>query len=225
MKAKYILFHTALASVSAMAGTEKAVIQPAAAPAPTLGNWFLGGTYGQLNGVDTDDYDRVKGPETTGDLDADMVTLQAGRDFDTKFLGCDLAAYLEVGLIDGSADYTSGRFGTGYGEGTGYIPMFAADVDVEVIPFTANVKLERTLVGGLGGYVTAGVGFAMASVELAGAEIADETGFYAQASAGLLYNITPSFEVFGGARWVHLDSLDVGLNDGFAWELGLRYNF
>lgn len=225
MKANLVIFNSALAGASALAGTEKAVIQPAPAPVPTLGNWFLGGTYGQLNGTEMDDINLLAGPETTGDFDADMFTLHVGRDFDTKFLGCSLAAYLEVGIIDGSADYTSGRFATGYFEGGNYIPMAAGDVDIDVVPFTANVKLERTLIGGLSAYATAGIGFASASVELNGAEIADETGFYAQASLGLLYNINEHFEIFGGGRWVHLESLDAGLNDGLAWELGLRYNF
>lgn len=36
--------------------------------------------------------------------------------------------------------------------------------------------------------------------------------------------------MFGGARWVYLDSLEFGntaleLDDGFAWEAGFRYNF
>jgi hypothetical protein len=55
-------------------------------------------------------------------------------------------------------------------------------------------------------------------------------GFYAQASAGLIYNINSQFELYAGGRWRHLNSLEFGdipleLDDSFAWEVGARVNF
>lgn len=52
------------------------------APAPTLGEWFVGGTYTNFEG------------------DTDMYALQIGRDLGTQFLGFDTAAYLETGMYD-----------------------------------------------------------------------------------------------------------------------------
>ena len=55
-------------------------------------------------------------------------------------------------------------------------------------------------------------------------------GFYAQASAGLIYNINSQFELYAGGRWRHLNSLEFGdipleLDDSFAWEVRARVNF
>lgn len=212
-----------LTAATAFAGTSKEVIAPATPPpAPSLGGWFIGGTYGQLDGVgntieDEFNVDRLD----VGDLDFDMYTLHVGRDLGRQVLGCDIAVYLEVGYLDGELSIYS-RFNSFDGPSN-------INFDVDIIPITANVKLERSLFGPVSAYLTGGIGGAFTDIS-AGSESADGSGFYAQASAGLLYNINQQCEVYAGARWVHLSDLDFGdapfeLDDEIGWEVGFRYNF
>ena len=229
----------------------------APAPAPTLGGWFVGGTYGQLetssNGSDVlnendpnangyfrsggdfgpalEGYTEGVGKAPSGaygdhyevqDFEFDMYTLHIGRDLGKQVLGCDLAAYLEVGFLDGNARASFASFRND--------PTLAYDsMDIGIIPITMNLKLERPVYGALSCYLTAGVGYAFTDIEL-GSASDNGGGFYAQASLGLLYNINASWEIFGGARYVHLSSLDFGdndieLDDNVAYEIGVRYNF
>ncbi len=233
---------------------------PTPPPAPTLGGWFVGGTFGMmetdsngsevlndndprgngyfrnggdfgpaLGGYTEGDIQGVRGPSGTygdhyqvDDFEFDMYTLHVGRDLGMQVLGCDLAAYLEVGFLNGDAraSFASFRGDT----------SFATDsMDINIIPVTLNFKLERPFYGPISGYITGGVGYAFSDVEL-GSESDSGGGFYAQASIGLIYNINASWEIFGGARWVHLSSLDFGdndmeLDDNVAYEIGARYNF
>lgn len=210
-------------TATAFAGTSKEVIAPATPPpAPSLGGWFIGGTYGQLDGVgntieDEFDFDRLD----VSDLDFDMYTLHVGRDLGRQVLGCDIAVYLEVGYLDGEMSIS--RFNSFDGPN-------AIRFDVEIIPITANVKIERPLFGPVSGYLTGGLGGAFTDISAGSEGSEDGSGFYAQASAGLLYNINQQCEVYAGARWVYLNDLDFGdapfeLDDEIGWEVGFRYNF
>ncbi len=217
---KHILPLTLALAIPAFGGTT-AYVAPAPAPAPTLTEWFIGGSYGQLNNVDiVDDVE----------VDFDLYTLHFGRTLGC-FAGFDTAAYLEVGYAEGDI---------GVEDDIGLTAPFIIDgsLDLEMIPVTLNVSFERNLVGGLGCYITAGAGYAWTKATLdfdsvAGSTEFDESdgGFIAQATAGLVYNFNESCEIFGGIRWMYLDSVDwadggnFSSNDAFGWEVGLRYNF
>jgi opacity protein-like surface antigen len=215
---------TAASSVTAIAFAGEPAPAPMA-PAPSgscWDGWFFGATYGQF---DTDYSGDVFGRDDDSefsDVEFDMFTLHVGRDLDAQFLGCDLAAYLEIGIMDGemtvsefdSQDVLDDRY----------------TLDFEIVPITLNLKAEREFFAGVKGYITAGIGYAFSQVGDADVSFGDG-GFYAQASIGLAYDINQNWEIFGGARWVHLSSLDFGLgdeielDDAIAWEVGLRYNF
>jgi len=235
---KLIAYASIILSVTAtaFAGSSKEVIAPAPAPAPaSLGGWFVGGTFGQF---DTDsnfsdfllDGTLLPGERLdVDDAEFDMYTLHVGRDLG-QVIGCDMAAYLEVGYFDGNMDF-SGREQVFDNFSVPTFANFSGDVDFDIIPVTFNFKLERPLFGPVSGYLTAGAGYAFTKFSSDGDSDRDG-GFYAQGSFGLLYNINEQFEVYGGGRWMYLESLDFGvdefeleLDNALAWEVGLRYNF
>jgi len=192
-------------------GSSKEVISPSA-PAPTLGGWFVGGTYGQTevghNGVE------LLPGSSIDDVDFDIYTLHLGRDLGRQVLGFDTAAFLEVGLMDGETSINN-----------------QIGVDVELIPVTANIKLERPIYNQFSVYATAGLGYAFSDISGNG-QSATDGGFIAQATAGVLYNINQQLEAFAGVRYMFLDSVNFGglasdleLDNEIGWEIGLRYNF
>ena len=199
---------TAASSVAAIAyAGEPAPMAPMApVSASCWDGWFAGTTYGQF---ETD----ANLDDDSEEIDFDMFTLHVGRDLDRQVLGCDLSAYLELGIITGDL---SDQFQSG-------------DVDFEIVPLTFNLKAERALFGGVKGYITAGIGYAFAQID-AGSESIGDGGFYAQASIGLAYDINQNWEIYGGGRWLYLEDLDFGISDievddAVAWEVGLRYHF
>jgi Outer membrane protein beta-barrel domain len=208
MKNTSIITAMMLSVVSSYAGDSKMAIEPAAAPsAPSsLGNWFLGGTVSQLD-----------------DLDTQMYALQGGYDFAGDMAGFKSSVYLEVGYIQDDFNLDNPQ-----------LEQFI-DLETQIIPVTLNYKAERQIAGNLGFYVTAGAGVAFNEVEINGSSD-DSENFYAQASTGLVYNITERFEVFGGVRWLYLNEVEAApfvnpteskgdVNDDFALELGGRFNF
>ena len=256
MKLSTLITTAGSVTATAFAGVSSPIIQ---APAPTLGGWFVGGTYGQLdtdsNGtqvlnnndpvgflasysegdlgpvLDGDQRPVARRPSGSigdhyevSDFEFDMYTLHIGRDLGKQVLGCDLAAYLEVGFLDGDANTSFFNSGS-----NSFINSVSTSTDIDIIPITMNLKLERPFYGPISGYITGGVGYAFTDIEL-DSESDSGGGFYAQASIGLIYNINASWEIFGGARYVHLSSLDFGdngieLDDNIAYEIGARYNF
>ncbi len=248
MKTKTLIALASSITATAFAGTEMMMPAPAPAPEPipSVGGWFVGGTYGQLDGVGSNFEGQLEDELGSAfvsrnnihatDFDFDLYSLHVGRDLGTQFLGIDVAAYLEVAYLTGDAN-VSGNFltqnngfdGDGFIDGLGGFGAFSETVDLDILPVTLNIKLERNLVAGLAVYGTAGAGYAFSNIEIDGDGERDG-GFYAQASAGLLYNINESFEVYGGGRWLYLESVGIGdtdieLDNDFAWEAGVRYNF
>jgi hypothetical protein len=89
MKLFTLITTTGSITATAFAGSSKEVVAPATAPAPTLGGWFVGGTYGQLSDVGNNIQDQANNQNTNAqlsprahasDLDFDMYTLHVGRD-------------------------------------------------------------------------------------------------------------------------------------------------
>ena len=86
-----------------------------------------------------------------------------------QVLGCDLAAYLEVGFAQGDGTITQ------QGDG-GY-----TDFELEFIPVTMNIKFERPVYGPLSAYLTAGVGYAFTNAKYDdGGEDTSDGGFIAR---------------------------------------------
>ncbi|MFT4176737.1 MAG: hypothetical protein QM627_08770 [Luteolibacter sp.] len=209
MKRSIALLSLALA-LPVIAGTSaKQPIQPPPPEEPGLWRWFVGGTGGYLF-----------------DHDEAFYSAHVGVDTPWKFATADVAFYLEVGYTE--PDYRVNWF-----------RQIDYEIEHEIIPVTLNVKLEKALAGNLSAYLGAGAGVAFVDTKvrsIVGRDSDDDTVFTAQVFAGLIYNITSNFEVYGGARWIYLDDSDafgaagkaLGLQDlGDDWlvEAGLRYTF
>ncbi len=151
------------------------------------------------------------------------------------------AFFLEVGWTEGEESFT---VRTPQIDGTIY-----GNTELEVLPVTLNYKIERRFDNGFYLYAGAGVGFASIDSTttarfpaptvpaVARSESSDEV-FAGQIFAGLGYNVTPNFEIYGGARWIYLDDdgaptvagvpggQGIGaLEDDVLAELGVRFNF
>lgn len=194
------------------------VIAPVPAPVPaepSLWSWFAGASAGYLL-----------------DFEEPMYHLHAGVDTPWTIGGFNVALFGEIGYTE-KDDSESIRY---------FDPNFTApvlitetfDLDIEIIPLTFNIKLERPIANNLNFYVGAGVGAAFIDMDvsssLGGSASEDDTVFAAQIFAGLAYNVSASFEIYGGARWIYLDDaefggIDVDLGDDFLVEGGLRFNF
>jgi opacity protein-like surface antigen len=106
---------------------------------------------------------------------------------------------------------------------------FGGVVDTDVIPVTLNYKADFALNSKLSLYAGVGVGAAFVDSE-AGAFSDDSVELAAQIFAGLGYNVTDNFEIYGGARWLWVDDSSIGpvsveVGDDVGAELGLRFKF
>ena len=106
-------------------------------------------------------------------------------------------------------------------------PFGGADVDI--VPITINYKYEWMFTDAFGLYVGAGLGASNIDASVGGIS-GDEWGFTAQAFAGLVWNVTPNFEIYSGARYMWIDDIDVGGAsiddlDDVGVGVGLRFNF
>lgn len=189
-----------------MAGTPEHVTSAPSPASPSLWSWFIGGTAGYLV-----------------DAEEGYYSGQVGVDTPWNFGGWNVAMYAEVGYTQ--ADNRDGA-------------MFY-NVDVDVVPVTFNFKIERPISGNLGAYL--GVNLGAASLDInadpylgaaAGSmPVSDDAWvFTTSVFGGLVYNISPAFEVFGGVRWIYMDDTDirgvnVELSDDVLFEGGLRFNF
>lgn len=223
MKTKPLSIFAALTLASTVYAGEdySAKAAPAVAPAPCLWSWFAGGSGGYVD-----------------DWDEDMWTLHLGREYKCPNSDNSHAIFLEVGYTD--KEWNGGHYYDNY-----YYDRTTRDAprdmrfkyDMEVIPITINYKFESRLWNRLNWYIGGGIGVAIADIEVKLGDMKaddDETVFYGQVFAGLVYNFSDSFEIFGGARWIYMDSsldevddLDISgvLDDDIFYELGLRFNF
>jgi hypothetical protein len=169
------------------------------APEPCLWTWFAGGSIGYLN-----------------DMDTEMYTLHVGAEYSCNGGNTSHAVFLEVGYANPSKSFDDdhSRYNT----------------DVDIVPVTLNYKYERNLTGNLNWYIGAGAGVITFDGSSSSA-LGDftETEFLGQIFTGLVYNVSDSFEVFGGVRYMYvtddsLNNLDV-YGDDFLYELGVRFNF
>ena len=210
-------------ATAAQAGSDysakgKEVIPPP--PAPCLWTWFAGGSAGYVS----------------GDWDEEIYTLHLGAERKCPGSNCSHAIYLEVGYTEKEEGFSA------------IVGDFPTDLSYEcdVIPITLNYKYECALTGNLNWYVGAGAGVALVdckasattrtqSGNLTQSNSEDDTVFYAHIFAGLTYNVSESFELFAGVKYIFMDDVDFGggsslvddftLDEDLHVELGARFNF
>jgi len=139
----------------------------------------------------------------------------------TDHLGWFLGGGVDY-LLDAEEPYYNGHVGYDFGNGSSlfleagwigeeedasFLLPFAADLDI--VPITLNYKYEWMFTEKFGLYLGGGVGGANVDVSI-GAFGDDEWVLTAQAFVGLVYNVTPNFEIYGGARYIYLDDIDLG---------------
>ncbi len=107
------------------------------------------------------------------------------------------------------------------------------DSDLDVVPLTFNVKLEKLIADRLSAYIGGGLGATYLDAEIESPFAGDyESGndwvFSAQVFAGLAYHVSDSFEIFAGGRWIYFDDPEfrgVSLGDDWLVEGGVRFHF
>lgn len=192
----------------------KEVIPP---PPSCLWTWFAGGSVGTVQ----------------SDWDEEIYTLHVGVERKCPNQSCTHAFFLEVGFtekddsifIPTSSELTNVQFGQ-------------ISLEAEIIPITLNYKYECALSGNLNWYAGVGAGIALVDLDASnGVSSAsfDDTTFYAHVFIGLVYNVSESFEIYGGARYVFMDDPDltgfsvfderVSLDEEIHYEIGGRFNF
>lgn len=172
-------------------------------PAPScLWTWFAGGSAGYIG----------------GDWKEDIYTLHIGAERTCPGSTASHAIFLEVGYTE--KDYNFDEDARRH------------TASIDVVPITLNYKYENVLTGKLNWYVGAGAGVALVDIDINGPYINgsdDDTAFYAHVFAGLTYNVSESFEIFGGARYIYMDDVfnsnESILDDEVQYELGARFNF
>ncbi len=220
MKIKIIIAVSGLAlAATVQAGEEASAKQVIAAPpAPScLWSWFAGGSFGVIDGDDWDE---------------EIYTLHIGKE--RKCVGdkCSQAVYLEVGYTesDFAEQETSGSVSV--------VETTTTRTDIDIIPITLNYKYECELADNLNWYAGAGAGIALVDVDIETSisggnggptsESDDDTAFYGHIFAGLVYNVSDTIEIFGGARLIFMDDVlgeESPLDEEVHYELGARYNF
>ena len=218
MKIKTLIAVSGLAlAATAQAGEEasaKQVIAPIAALCDW--SWFAGGSVGVIDGDDWDE---------------DIYTLHIGKERKCAGDKCSQAIYLEVG-------FTESDFVEEETSGSEVSFTTTTSTEVEIIPITLNYKYECELSDKLNWYAGAGAGIALVDVDIETSvsgdnggptsESDDDTAFYGHIFAGLVYNVSDTIEVFGGARFIFMDDVlggDSPLDEEVHYELGARYNF
>ncbi|QJE94253.1 outer membrane protein [Luteolibacter luteus] len=145
-------------------------------------------------------------------------------------------------LVDAEEAFYNGHFGYDFGNGsalyiesgwtgeeeTTVFPVLA-NIDVDIVPVTLNYKYQYNFTERLGFYVGGGLGASNVDVNV-GALGDDEWVFTAQAFAGLVYNVSSSFEIYAGARYIWMDDVSLfGTNiddlDDVGVGGGIRFNF
>ncbi len=217
------------------AGTSaKQTIAPAAQES-CLFSWFAGGSVGYLT-----------------EFEEPMYNLHVGTDTCWNVVGWNVALFGEVGYTQKDDSFSgqdrqstpprSNNFDIdSMSSGLQYLSNIGAGrtgYDLDVMPLTLNVKLERLLTGNLNAYFGAGLGMALVDLDINAGRFGNYSDsdwvFTAQAFAGLNYNVNANVEIYGGARWVYFDkaelsdggeSASLDLGSDCLLELGARYNF
>lgn len=204
--------------------------------ASCLWSWFTGGSAGIVDGDDWDE---------------EIYTLHIGKERKCSDSNCSHAFYLEIGYTEN--DMSANELPTSDPNFNGYhpgpvtdIPGYESyDLDMSIIPITLNYKYECALTGNFNWFVGAGAGVAIVDAELTHIESGDpevkhdddDVVAYGHIFGGVVYNVSPAFELYGGARYIIMDDAslgdgldthgidDINIDGEFQYELGARYNF
>ncbi|MES2922081.1 MAG: outer membrane beta-barrel protein [Verrucomicrobiota bacterium] len=142
-------------------------------------------------------------------------------------------------LLDSEEDYWNAHFGYKFSEVSAIFLEVgwagnetserALHLDLDIVPITLNYKYTWAFSENFGWYF--GVGAGAASVDIsANDESKDEWGFTAQAFTGMVFEFSPSFEMYLGLRYIWIDDTEifnreVETLDDVSVGLGLRFNF
>jgi opacity protein-like surface antigen len=107
--------------------------------------------------------------------------------------------------------------------------LFPIGSDIDIVPITVNYKHEFMFTETFGFYLGLGAGAANVDVTT-GPFSDDDWALTAQAFAGVVYNVSPTFEIYAGVRYVWLDDVDLGGArfddlDDLGVGAGIRFNF
>lgn len=220
----------ALAS-SAEAGTPALLTAPP--PSVDLWTWFAGGSVGYLT-----------------EMGRPMYGLHLGAEYKDSGTSATHAIYLQAGYAEDDAAY---RYYPGVPGGPpvgGGITEVSA-LDMSVIPITINYKFEVSLSGRLNFYSGLGLGVAVVDTSIdwswsqalppplgfgSGRDDHTDVRFYGEVFAGVSYNFSEVFQIYGGARYIFMDDLnpnlhvtgasyDAGIDGTCLIELGIRRRF
>ncbi len=190
----------AVVASPAFAGEAAPAVAKATPPPHSPSNWFIGA-----------------GADYLFDADEDYWNGHIGYNFDAAN-----SIFLEVGWIGAKEDYNYGH----------RCFKIVPQVDVDIIPVTINYKYEWGLTENLSWYIGGGIGFAYADIDVDAHGFApdlsdSEWRFMAQAFTGLVYEFTPSFEMYLGFRYMWIDEYDlIGDDlDDFTIGTGIRATF
>lgn len=217
-------------ATAAQAGTPATQMAPA--PSTGLWHWFIGGSAGYLT-----------------DLDEAMYGLQLGMEYQTPGSTASHAIYLEVGYTQDDASYSD----VPPAGITGGISRYAS-LDLDIIPITLNYKYEAAITERLNWYAGLGLGIAILDSSYdwswkqvvappnptsgSGSGDDSEVVFYGNVFTGLSYDMSDSFSIFAGVRYIFMDNQDwdieekgisasyeAGIDGDVLVELGARYRF
>lgn len=215
----------------------KDVQAPAPPPQTGLWSWFMGASGGYLLDAETDMYAGHIGANTPWNIGGWNVAFYGEVGFterdDSHLKDVTTATTTPILDVKDRPQFDEhGNLITATTLSTAYYPV---ETSCDIIPVSFNVKLEHALIGRLSAYAGAGLGIALVDVtsrsSLAKETFSDEdTVFYTQACAGLLYNVSNDFEICAGGRWIYMDdasikNAQVELGRDVLLEIGARINF
>lgn len=205
----------------------KEIIPPP--PPSCLWTWFAGGSAGYLS----------------GDWDEEIYTLHVGTERKCQGDNCSHALYLEVGYTEKELSKNGNRLTSSKSYHSGPVKEIRSyesyKLAMEIIPISFNYKYECSLTDRLNWYAGIGAGVALIDADLRHGkyvEIDDDVVFFAHVFVGIVYNVSETFEVFAGAKYIYMDDPTLGnfldvhgvesiatLDGEIHFEVGGRFNF
>jgi opacity protein-like surface antigen len=217
-------------ATAAQAGTP--AIETAPATSAGLWQWFVGASAGYLT-----------------DLDEGMYGLQAGMEYRPSGERASHAIYLEIGFTQDDASYSNVPApGT-----TGGITADAS-IDLDIIPITLNYRYQSAITDRLNWHAGLGLGVAIldSSYDWSWSQVVappypssgkgdgddSDVVFFGDVFAGLSYDVSESFCIIAGVRYIFMDNKDWeieqkgvsyayegGIDGDVLVEIGARYRF
>ena len=152
------------------------------------------------------------------EADEDIYTLQLGGKSPWSVAGWSVSLFAEAGWTENHDDFSN-------------LPG-DEDGDMDIIPLTFNVQLDKALSGGWSLYAGGGLGVSYVDAEIddlsGDDDSVDDWVFTGQLFAGVAYHVSESFAIFGGGRWIYFDDpdfRDAELGDDWMLEGGVRFFF